>query len=353
MERIGELQDSDASPPQLADNRPQSALPGRGTRIAIAARDTMESAMNNCPRCEGFVPPTTHTCPNCDTTLSQRLLRKAAKAAVGAATAMTLMACYGGGWDQGYQPTDEVICNDGQSGIDNDRDGYCSDVDCNDNDGSVSFDCNPQGCVDNDLDGWCQGEDCNDNNADIGADCDCVDIDGDGYCSTEDCDDQDATIWQECPDICSAVVSTVTPDAPVEGTKLVGSDVTSTCGEGDTEMIYEIVIEGDPGVLQWVTVDVTSESTHFLAVRDDCQSVNDIACAIQNPHVEVLAAPDDRFYLIVEAASEADRGDFSLSVDVQPLVCGDGILVGPEACDDGNQDAGDGCDALCQLEGPK
>ena len=30
--------------------------------------------------------------------------------------------------------------------------------------------------------------------------------------------------------------------------------------------------------------------------------------------------------------------------------CGDGILSGPEACDDGNQQPGDGCDEACNLE---
>ncbi len=41
-------------------------------------------------------------------------------------------------------------------------------------------------------------------------------------------------------------------------------------------------------------------------------------------------------------------------VDAQPSqctgVCGDGLLRGDEPCDDGNQTAGDGCDATCQIE---
>lgn len=36
---------------------------------------------------------------------------------------------------------------------------------------------------------------------------------------------------------------------------------------------------------------------------------------------------------------------------VAPIICGDGILVGPEQCDDGNIATGDGCDATCRWEG--
>jgi cysteine-rich repeat protein len=33
-----------------------------------------------------------------------------------------------------------------------------------------------------------------------------------------------------------------------------------------------------------------------------------------------------------------------------PHVCGDGVVEGPETCDDSNTGSGDGCDAACQLE---
>lgn len=36
---------------------------------------------------------------------------------------------------------------------------------------------------------------------------------------------------------------------------------------------------------------------------------------------------------------------------VPPPVCGNGVLEGAEQCDDGNASGGDGCNALCQLEG--
>lgn len=41
-----------------------------------------------------------------------------------------------------------------------------------------------------------------------------------------------------------------------------------------------------------------------------------------------------------------------LSQNVQGGYCGDGLVNGTEACDDGNTDTGDGCDASCLLEIP-
>ena len=43
-----------------------------------------------------------------------------------------------------------------------------------------------------------------------------------------------------------------------------------------------------------------------------------------------------------------DQGAFALLA--QPLACGDGKLVPPEECDDGNAADGDGCSAACVLE---
>jgi cysteine-rich repeat protein len=41
----------------------------------------------------------------------------------------------------------------------------------------------------------------------------------------------------------------------------------------------------------------------------------------------------------------------SFSHDGLTPLCGDGIVDPPETCDDGNTSPGDGCDALCQIEG--
>lgn len=278
------------------------------------------------------------------------MLRRAAKLALGAATALTLMACYGGGPDD-YNPSNYESCNDGYSGIDYDGDGYCSDVDCDDTDSYRYDNCGDPGCIDNDGDGYCSYDDCNDNNASIGPDCDCVDIDADGFCSDQDCDDQDPTLWDVCEDVCEVSIPITDLGEPVLGSTLEGNDNTQTCGAGANEVVYAFTVPGDPGVLQYVTADVTAETQHYLAARDSCFNASDIACGFETPHVELLAAPGDIYWLIVESATLLDAADFSLAIDVQPIVCGDGNQVGPEECDDGNLDDDDGCDMNCQIEG--
>ena len=42
----------------------------------------------------------------------------------------------------------------------------------------------------------------------------------------------------------------------------------------------------------------------------------------------------------------------SLDQRMDPQVCGNGLVENGEACDDGNQNEGDGCSALCMLEAP-
>src|SRR5690606_26286480 len=49
------------------------------------------------------------------------------------------------------------------------------------------------------------------------------------------------------------------------------------------------------------------------------------------------------------AADAAERPQ--TRVRVRELRCGDGVVVEPEACDDGNTTSGDGCSSTCQLEG--
>jgi len=123
--------------------------------------------------------------------------------------------------------------------VDADGDGFCADVDCDDNDPLVypgapercdgkDNNCNGitdegcEDCVDNDGDGFCADVDCDDNDpfvypgapercdgkdtncngiTDEGCE-DCVDNDGDGYCADVDCDDNDPTVYPGAPELC-------------------------------------------------------------------------------------------------------------------------------------------------------
>lgn len=82
--------------------------------------------MITCTRCEGFAPPSLSCCPHCDAPIESaepsratKLLKRAGQVAAAAATAMTLMACYGAPDD--YQEPDPretdpvTACNDAES----------------------------------------------------------------------------------------------------------------------------------------------------------------------------------------------------------------------------------------------
>ncbi len=57
--------------------------------------------------------------------------------------------------------------------------------------------------------------------------------------------------------------------------------------------------------------------------------------------------PAGRYRLEIRAG--ADAGAYALSVAVLEL-CGNGLIEGAETCDDGGEQAGDGCDSVCQRE---
>ena len=82
-----------------------------------------------CSHCDGFVPNGSRLCPNCDANVAAMTAsawRRAGQVAVAAASAMTLMACYGGG-DDDFVPTNNLQQACGGSALlleHNDKDTY-------------------------------------------------------------------------------------------------------------------------------------------------------------------------------------------------------------------------------------
>jgi cysteine-rich repeat protein len=60
------------------------------------------------------------------------------------------------------------------------------------------------------------------------------------------------------------------------------------------------------------------------------------------------------YYIAVEAsggaAAASDEFDYGLVITTTQLICGNGIIEPPQACDDANTTAGDGCSATCTIE---
>lgn len=249
-----------------------------------------------CETCGGFLPSTDGaSCPHCDAPAAVSALRgtplqRAGLTGAILAASVTLMACYGGGWDPpaGY----EVYCDDA---YDDDQDGL---VDCDDPDCSEAFECEDPclntNCVseetvcddgaDNDSDGLidCEDDDCGCEVVEFA----CADgIDGD-FDGLTDCDDPD------CEPVCI------------------------------TEVDCTDDIDNDAdGLIDCADSDCAAACSQELDCSDDTDNDNDglIDCADSD---------------CVAACTE----------------CGDGLISGQEECDDGATVDGDGCSASCTLE---
>ena len=56
------------------------------------------------------------------------------------------------------------------------------------------------------------------------------------------------------------------------------------------------------------------------------------------------------YYVVVQAMNTQAGGSYSLSVNAQGPVCGNGVIDASEQCDDANTSPGDGCNATCGVE---
>lgn len=125
---------------------------------------------------------------------------------------------------------------------------------------------------------------------------------------------------------------------------------------------------GPEGVARFVAprtgefkVAAESDFPATLYVREGCNG-DQLTCS---PFLTLLEVPGNywltamsdsveltqgqEIFLFVDGRNAGDKGRFWLTV--MPLaVCGDGIITGPEDCDDGNVFNGDGCNSNCTLE---
>jgi len=127
----------------------------------------------------------------------------------------------------------EVCIHGGTSCVDSDGDGWCDDVDCDDEDADITpatvcFE-GGSSCVEADGDGWCDDVDCNDSDVEITpatvcfeGGSSCVEADGDGWCDDVDCDDNDVEITP----------ATVCYEG---GSSCVDADGDGWCGDADCD----------------------------------------------------------------------------------------------------------------------
>lgn len=167
------------------------------------------------------------------------------------------------------------------------------------------------------------------------------DDDGSADCNDADCADQ-------CASVCSA------PEPLVERETRLGSNAErsaklplscspSSPGPG---VAYRLTAERTG----FLDVNVQSDTLLDVAIRSVCSSLaSEKACALGSASARVTA--NQTVFIIVQGLEGADTGDFTIEAVSRPAdVCGDGVRDDAEACEDGNVEAGDGCNAECELE---
>jgi len=315
----------------------------------------------NCTDCEGFIPLAARECPHCGGSISsrRRRLRKVAGAAAGAATMMTLMACYG-------LPCGPQYGNDcGEACVTYDAfTGNCCDDEGLDENGDLCCEArDPSGnCCEDGLDstGECAGDDpqfstCGNGIVEVNEQCDDANNqDGDG-CSA-------SCAVELCRDTTPLVVGTqpvVTSDA--------SSDFFTQCADGFGGLGNERVLRYDaavPGTLSLALSDASQRHGMYAAYScapsglvsggvspagavDMCAGPAESGAAT----LELPVHPDGPLYVVVDAVDASSAGEASLEATFAPA-CGNAIVSewANEDCDDGNTQDGDGCSATCTIE---
>jgi cysteine-rich repeat protein len=132
-----------------------------------------------------------------------------------------------------------------------------------------------------------------------------------------------------------------------------------TCsGEGNKEKVYKVTAPANQaGVLH---ISLTSDADLIIYARKDCSAkTGEIGCTDakaggEDEKLDVIAGKGESVLVFVDGSSffgaTGNEGPYTLTVNFEAQVCGDGKIVGTEQCDDGGVVAGDGCNATCNAE---
>jgi cysteine-rich repeat protein len=200
----------------------------------------------------------------------------------------------------------------------------------------------PAACGNDEVDG---GEQCDDGNA----------IAGDG-CAPGCTLETPATSNDSCPGA-ELLLDALTHGAVITASTApltndnAGTCVTSTLTK---DAVYEIT----PDISGLLTVVLDPQFDGALYARSDCAvtgATAQLGCvdAIDGNGNETLLVPAVSgvpIWVFVDSFTSTQAGVFELSAVLTPGQCGNAVLEGGEACDDGNALAGDGCTAGCTIE---
>lgn len=180
----------------------------------------------------------------------------------------------------------------------------------------------------------------------------------------EECDDGNEDNQDGCSATCfledaaCTVASDITATvgaAPTAGTTAGGTDDhTPTCTQpGSADIVYELTLAADAVIGVSTNTAGTTYDTALHVREASCVDPSaEIACnddvdaqgGNYNSELGFAATAGVPYYIIVDGYN-GEEGDFELTLT--QATCGDDTVDLGEACDDGNTDDGDGCQADC------
>ena len=186
----------------------------------------------------------------------------------------------------------------------------------------------------------------------------------------EECDDGNNADGDGCSATCkteSAGPNDVCPGVVIPLT-LTGADLRKGSVSGTTESIFgqtggscggasgkDAVYSVTSDVTGLLTAKLTSTFDSVLYARRTCDDAkteaacNDAPGSAGGEMIRVPVTKDQPVFLFIDGYG-GSTGTFTLDVEVATAFCGNGVAESPEACDDGNAIAGDGCAPDCTLE---
>ncbi len=175
----------------------------------------------------------------------------------------------------------------------------------------------------------------------------------------EVCDDGNTTSGDGCSGDCStpelaplcAMATPLVPGEPIVDSNEGGiTGYTSLCDPfiANPTKTYSFLPPA-PGEL---TLHLTSVPDLGVSVLADClDTASEIDCRMDEAddilHINFPTVPAQPILVVVRGYTPLETGFFLLQSEFVVATCGDGLIGGTEACDDGNTASNDGCNADC------